>query len=318
VGRQAFLYLLDDGALEYEVLKLQPKTLSDAADYAIHLESLAESVRSKPRGAIDRVGGRMPRQRNILAMTDDTEPKQETKKLQKRVAELEKQLKQVTQSGARSAPNSSKKSDARRSRGRRSAGQNSDAATAGANKPSPQTHPCKFCNELGHWQRDCPTRKNRPREEAGVNPILTVSANMSPTKIYVTAEINGQPVKCLLDSGCKWSVIAADLAPKACLKPSQYTLFAANKANLDVLGDTVLPFVIDGHTFEADVLVSSKVEDFLLRSNWLEKQGAQWDFATGMVTLGDRCIKVHRRNRASVCRSVVVAVRYLLNMKPMY
>jgi len=38
----------------------------------------------------------------------------------------------------------------------------------------------------------------------------------------------------------------------------------------------------------------------------LEKQGAQWKFATGTVTLGDRCIKVHHRNRASICRRVVV------------
>ena len=80
----------------------------------------------------------------------------------------------------------------------------------------------------------------------------------------MTAEINGQPVKCLLDSGCERSVIVADLAPKTSLKPSQYTLFAAYQANLDVLGDTVLPFVIDGHPFEADVSVCSKVEDFLL------------------------------------------------------
>jgi len=54
-------------------------------------------------------------------------------------------------------------------------------------------------------------------------------------------------------------------------------------------------------------LVCSKVEDFLLGSDWLEKQGAQWNFATGTVTLGDRCIKVHRRNRVSICRRVVVA-----------
>jgi len=206
VGRHAFLNALDDGVLEYEVLKLRPKTLSDAADFAIHLEFLAKSVRSKPRGAMDKVSGRMPRQRNILAVSDETEPKQENKELQQKVAELEKQLKQVTQSGARSAPNSSKKSDSKRSRGRRSAGKNSDTAATGANKPSPQTHPCKFCNELGHWQWDCPTRKNRPMEEAGVNPVLTVSANMSPTKIYVTAEINEQPVKCLLDSGCERTV----------------------------------------------------------------------------------------------------------------
>ena len=48
------------------------------------------------------------------------------------------------------------------------------------------------------------------------------------------------------------------------LNPSQYSFFAANKASLDVLGDTVIPFVTDGHAFQADVSVCSKVEDFLL------------------------------------------------------
>jgi len=107
---------------------------------------------------------------------------------------------------------------------------------------------------------------------------------MLPTKIYVTSEINSEPVRCLLDSGCERSVIAADLAPQAKLTPSWYSLFAANRASLHVLGDTVILFVIDEHNFEADVSVSNKVEDFLLGSDWLEQQGAQWDFAHGTVT----------------------------------
>ena len=50
----------------------------------------------------------------------------------------------------------------------------------------------------------------------------------------------------------------------------------------------VIPFVIDGHKFEADVSVYNKVDDFLLGSDWLENQEAQWDFASGTVTLGDK------------------------------
>ena len=73
-----------------------------------------------------------------------------------------------------------------------------------------------------------------------------------------------------------------------------------------MLGDTALPFVIDGHDFEADVSVSDKVEGFLLGSDWLEKQGAQWDFAHGTVTLGDKCIKVHHRHRMGICHRIVV------------
>ena len=51
----------------------------------------------------------------------------------------------------------------------------------------------------------------------------------------------------------------------------------------------------------------SKVEDFLLGSDWLEHHGAQWDFARGTVTLGDKCIKVHRRHQTGICRRIVVA-----------
>jgi len=130
---------------------------------------------------------------------------------------------------------------------------------------------------------------------------------VSPTKIYVTTEVNGEPVRCLLDSGCERSVISTDLVPNAELTPSRYTLYAANKASLDVVGDSVISFAIDGHNFEADVSVSNKVDEFLFGSDWLEKYGAKWDFADGTVTLGDHCIKVHRRHREGICRRIVVA-----------
>jgi len=147
-GRNAFLNALEDGDLEYEILKLEPKTLSDAVDHAIRLECLAESVRARSHAVTDKAGGRAHRQRNILAISDKKEPKDENVELQQRVAQLEQQLKQVTHGGTRSAPNSSKRSDSRRSRGWRSAGQNSDAAAAGANKPSPQMHPALSVTNL--------------------------------------------------------------------------------------------------------------------------------------------------------------------------
>ena len=104
----------------------------------------------------------------------------------------------------------------------------------------------------------------REEEKAKVNTVLSVNASMSPTKIYVTAEVNGEPIRCLLNSGCEWSVISADLVPNAELTASQYTLYAANRASLDVLGDCVISFAIDGHNFEADVSVSNKVDELSL------------------------------------------------------
>jgi len=66
-------------------------------------------------------------------------------------------------------------------------------------RPHPETHPCTFCKELDHWCRDCPKRKAEgeakvEEEKAKVNTVLAVNANMSPTKIYVTAEVNGEPI----------------------------------------------------------------------------------------------------------------------------
>jgi len=139
---------------------------------------------------------------------------------------------------------------------------NSDDGTAPHS--SPDMHPCHFCKELGHWCRDCPKCKDKSKENANVQ---TVSDSLSPTKIYVTAELNGEPVRCLLDSSCERSVIAHDLVPNASLTPSCYSLFAANKANLAVFGDAVVKFSIDGHQFEADVSVSKNVDKFLLESD---------------------------------------------------
>jgi len=53
--------------------------------------------------------------------------------------------------------------------------------------------------------------------------------------------------------------------------------------------------------------VSNKVDEFLLGSDWLEKYGAKWDFADGTVTLGDHCIKMHRKRREGICHRIVVA-----------
>jgi len=125
------------------------------------------------------------------------------------------------------------KTNSKRNNGRKSSSRGGSASAEGdAARPNPQTHQCTFCKELGHWCKDCPKRKEQPREEANIQPVLSVSTNMSPTKIYVTAEVNGEPVHCLLDSGCERSVIAAGLAPESKLIPSQYSLLAANKASL--------------------------------------------------------------------------------------
>ena len=143
----------------------------------MRLESLAESVQSRARTAVSEANPRIGNARHILAIAGETEVKDASADLLQRVAQLEQQLKQTNPSGARAAPNSSTKSNPRWGRGQRSAGQDTAVSAADAgNKPNLETHPCNYCKKLGHWQRDCPVRKNKPEEEAGVKPVLTVSS----------------------------------------------------------------------------------------------------------------------------------------------
>ena len=71
VGVNSFIAALDDSDLEFEILKLEPQTLPDAVSHAIRLESLAESVRARSQATADKAGGRVQRQRSILAITDE-------------------------------------------------------------------------------------------------------------------------------------------------------------------------------------------------------------------------------------------------------
>ena len=117
----------------------------------------------------------------------------------------------------------------------------------------------------------------------------------------------GKPIQCLLDSGCEHSIISRNVVPNARLTRSRYNLTVADKANLPILGDTTLHFEVDGNQFEANVLVSPAIDDFLLGSDWLEANSAKWDFAKGTLHFGDRVIHAYRRTLGKVCRQVMVS-----------
>ena len=116
--------------------------------------------------------------------------------------------------------------------------------------------------------------------------------------------IRDSPIQCLLDSGCEQSVISRNVIPRAKLTRSRYDLTVADKTSLSILGDTDLCFEIEGNRFRANVSVSPAIDDFLLGSDWLEANGAKWDFATGTLQLGDCEIHAYRRTLGKMCSRV--------------
>jgi len=220
--------LLNNSALEFEVLKQNPPNLQEAANYAMKLEAYSETLSDCTTVSVEWGSGQVPsHSQNVFRTTDEPESSATNEAtLLEHIGQLEKQLEQVAKGNRNARGSSSRKASSKRDG---ATGWGKPVSENGETvRPSPETYPCTFCKELGHWRRDCPNRKARGQErEANVQTVLAVSANMSPTKIYVTVGVNGEPVRCLLCSGCKRTVISADLVPNAKLTPSQYILYAA-------------------------------------------------------------------------------------------
>jgi len=205
----AFISALNDQLMEFKVMKLRPKTLREATVCATRLETYADTVRNRPAVVVEQGNGKSKVPAcscSVLKLTADignSSSKEAT--LMEHIGQLEKQLEQVNK-GNRGAQGSSTRKAGSCKEGS-SRGQSEPKKSDGA-RPNRETHPCTLCKELGQWRRECPKRKAEGEAkgegtEAKANTVLSVNASMSPTKIYVTAEVNGEPIRCLLDSGCE-------------------------------------------------------------------------------------------------------------------
>ena len=125
---------------------------------------------------------------------------------------------------------------------------------------------------------------------ADVRPVTKDSRlpNTPPfSRAYVNAEFRGRPLMCMLNTGCDRSVIGRRFIPRRKLQPARFSLLGAGRHPLKVDGETTIQFSIDGQSMEAEVSVSKALDELLLGCDWLTKQRGQWDFATGVVRLGD-------------------------------
>jgi len=90
IGVDTFITAVNEKELEYEVLKLEPKTLEEAANHAMRLDALARSVDSRSYVPIARTGGQgQSRDRNICAVTDDKPETGSNADLLQHIAQLE-------------------------------------------------------------------------------------------------------------------------------------------------------------------------------------------------------------------------------------
>ena len=104
----AFITALNDQLMEFEVMKLRPKTLREAADCATRLEAYADTVQNRPAVVVEQGNGKSKvpaRSCSVLKLTAEagnSSSKEAT--LMECIGQFEKQLEQVNK-GNRGACN---------------------------------------------------------------------------------------------------------------------------------------------------------------------------------------------------------------------
>jgi hypothetical protein len=94
---------------------------------------------------------------------------------------------------------------------------------------------------------------------------------------------------------------------KANLQPTDLSVNAANNLPIELSGRVRLSFSIDGIKLSEEFLVSDQLEECLLSYQFLVRNKCVWDFYQGIVSFGQKQIRVCHRPPVMHARRVYVA-----------
>jgi hypothetical protein len=184
---------------------------------------------------------------------------------------------------------------------------------------------CWKCGDPNHHKRDCTISTMR----RGIVPVSAVSVSSNQASInngssaanrlavgldnadvYIRMELNGKSLPCLVDSGCEISlvphyVIANCRSLK--LSSSSQRIFAANGTEIEVLGEVVLPLMLNGRQVDTPALVSPDVEEIMLGVDWLKSHACVWDFGQSRIQVDGHIVIPLSVRKTVHCRRVYAA-----------
>ena len=147
------------------------------------------------------------------------------------------------------------------------------------------------------------TTPSQPSHDTGHANIVTWKKSMPET--FIEIQIAGYNYRCLLDTGCDYSIIPRRLVPNATLSPAHMDIFAANGSQISILGCMTIKFHIAAMPLTANLLVSEDIHEFMLGYDWLEAQGAHWFFDCKVLLLHGKEKLLHLRLSCSYVSRVI-------------
>jgi hypothetical protein len=181
---------------------------------------------------------------------------------------------------------------------------------------------CFNCGDHSHFKRDCPylseskntSYSNAPRQvqqgnnnDQSMNAQARGSSSMQGGRVYLQMKLKGEKVDCLLDSGSEVTLMPLCLLKKhrgIKMNATSKRIFAANRTELEIAGEAIVPLYIGGKCVFAEAFVTEDIDEVMLGIDFLSKNKCVWDFARNTITIqGITCI-LSSRPAPMLCRRI--------------
>ena len=162
-------------------------------------------------------------------------------------------------------------------------------------RPAKSTDLCHFCNQPGHYARDCVDKKKSKDSKFNSSSMKKTVDSITPKKNYATLQIGNFIEEVLVDSGATVSVL-----PEARYKPTTHStgkLTVANESTMVSTGTITFPLkTLEGEKLGSHEFIVAPVKKAYIGSDILDKLDAIMDFKRKIVTtnLGTE-FKLHAR-----------------------
>jgi len=237
VAKETFLIALGDPVLQLKVIEREPKTVEDALNIAVKMESYQASVvpPELDKGAVDHKARHKVKSTYAIEGTEQAAPAREDDMalIHKRLSELQAECTSTREEIGRvkAQKEEAEKKAAQAAQAAKAAVQaaksvNPPAATGSASNPGgdgngfqrqqggnqgrgrgrgnyqPKSDDvCHKCGGQGHWARDCPTGTPPEPPAAPPAPATAKIVDYQAERGWVGAEFRDEPIRCMLDLG---------------------------------------------------------------------------------------------------------------------